>query len=482
MAADEDTKNPGKTTDAGDGSKPDDSRAGERRQRERRRAPVTIDLKAEPAREAAASVAPKADSAATPEPPKVESTKPEAAKAADAGGAEPPRPPQPERPSQPERPAARAFSGQTAARAAFAAMEDPTRRLVAAGVGGGLVALILVILLQAIGILPAPGSTAANEAAEQARLAAEATASLERRLTAVEAMVEGLPAIRTDLGAVDDRVTAVQAAQAEFAARGDVDDGVYLRGQLRQRIDALPPVASRTDLDQLGDRIGRLEVAVAAGSGDASGSEAAIASLADKLGAAESMLRSLTDRLAAAEAEVADLGAPRPMAGGEAAVRAIAITALRRASEGGQPFASEVDMIAALGVPGADIAALRPYAERGVPARATLVADFPAVGDAILSATAVSDPDAGFLDRMVAGLGSLVSIRPAGPIAGSDPPAIVSRMIAAVGRGDLATALTEREGLPESGRDASADWAAAAEQRVALDALVEHIAQSLGAA
>jgi hypothetical protein len=169
------------------------------------------------------------------------------------------------------------------------------------------------------------------------------------------------------------------------------------------------------------------------------------------------------------------------MAGGEAAVRAIAITALRRASEGGEPFAGEVDMVAALGVSGEDVAELRPFAESGVPARAALVADFPGVADAILAASAAADPDAGFFQRLMTGLGGLISIRPAGPIAGSDPPAIVSRMIASVGKGDLAAALAEREGLQQAGKAASTEWAASAERRVALDVLVERIARSLGA-
>jgi hypothetical protein len=137
-------------------------------------------------------------------------------------------------------------------------------------------------------------------------------------------------------------------------------------------------------------------------------------------------------------------------------------------------------MVAALGVSGEEIALLRPYAERGVPARAALVVDFPEVADRILEATAVSDPGAGFVDRIVAGIGGLVSIRPAGPIAGTDPQAIVSRMLAAAEQGDLAAALAEREALPEAGLAASSDWATRATDRATLDELVERIARGLG--
>ena len=76
----------------------------------------------------------------------------------------------------------------------------------------------------------------------------------------------------------------------------------------------------------------------------------------------------------------------------------------------------------------------------------------------------------------LAGVGSLVTVRPTGPVAGNDPAAIVSRMQAAVDAGDLATALSERDGLPAAGKDASADWAAAAESRVTVDGLIARIA------
>jgi hypothetical protein len=124
------------------------------------------------------------------------------------------------------------------------------------------------------------------------------------------------------------------------------------------------------------------------------------------------------------------------------------------------------------------VTTLRPIAEKGVPASAALAAEFPRISDAILSATSASDPNAGFWQRVKDGLSSLVAIRPTGPIAGSDPVAIVSRMADAVAKGDLAAALAERESLPQVGKQASAEWAATAADRVALDALVERIARA----
>ena len=48
-----------------------------------------------------------------------------------------------------------------------------------------------------------------------------------------------------------------------------------------------------------------------------------------------------------------------------------------------------------------------------------------------------------------------------------------------VAKGDLAAALAEREALPQAGKDASAEWAAKAADRVGLDGLIERIARAL---
>jgi hypothetical protein len=113
---------------------------------------------------------------------------------------------------------------------------------------------------------------------------------------------------------------------------------------------------------------------------------------------------------------------------------------------------------------------LKPYAATGVATRDTLRADFGKVSDAILAATQGAGDDS-LLGRIASGARGLVSIRPVGPVAGSDPPAIVSRMTAEVAMGDLAKALGERDALPAAGKDASADWAARAAARVTADAL-----------
>jgi hypothetical protein len=107
---------------------------------------------------------------------------------------------------------------------------------------------------------------------------------------------------------------------------------------------------------------------------------------------------------------------------------------------------------------------------------ADLAAAFPDVANAILAATTEADPNANFAERAWASLSGLVQVRPLGPMAGSDPDAIVSRMRDDVSKGDLAAALTEHNSLPQAGKDASAEWAAKAADRIALDQAIGRIA------
>lgn len=456
MAADEDEA---KRTGTAEGARvqPDD-KSPDRRSGSRQRAPVTIDLTAEEMRAKAAS----ADSAKS-EP--VKRSDPE-----DASG-----------PSGGRRESDKAAAGAQVFRSAAVralAPDDGWRRSALAGVAGGLVALIVVILLQAIGVLPAPGRSAANQAIEQAKTAAETSAALDRRLTAVEAMTESIPGMRTEIRSVTDRTAALEGGRSALASRSDVEVVAANVATLGEKIASAAPPATRDDIAALTERVARVEVATAAGGGSGASTEA-IASLSSQLANAEAQVRSLTERIAAAEAKVASAGGP--VTGGEGALRAVAIAALRRAAEGDQPFANDVDLLATLGVAGEEVTTLRPIAEKGVPARAALAAEFSKVADAILSATSASDPNAGFWQRVKDSLGSLVTIRPTGPIAGNDPAAIVSRMADAVGRGDFAAVLAEREALPQAGKEASAEWAAKVADRVRLDALVERIARAFDA-
>ena len=81
-------------------------------------------------------------------------------------------------------------------------------------------------------------------------------------------------------------------------------------------------------------------------------------------------------------------------------------------------------------------------------------------------------PPAASASRRTASAGSLVEVKPAGPVEGSSAVAVLSRVEAAVAAGDLSTALREADGFDASGREAIAAWRTAAERRLAIDAAV----------
>jgi hypothetical protein len=451
MAADEDdtSKDAGK---AEAGKREAASGGAERRLRQR--PPVTIDL--------TAAAVPTTPAPTTTPVPQAEAPKAEASKA-DADNA-------PKGETRADGEGARRPSGGAPPGAGGAiAGRDGWRNAGLAGVAGGIVALILVLLLQAAGVLPAPGRNAANDAIAQAKSAADAVAALDKRVAALEAATNG---VGGDLKSATDRIAALEAAKSAYATHDDVQTVAGEVGALDKKIAALPQIATAGDLTALSDRVGKLEVSVAAGGGASANSDA-IAALTSQLADAESKVRALSERIDAADAEVAALGTP---SGDGTAGRAIAAAALRRAAADGTPFAADLDLIASYGIDAGDVATLKPLAASGVKTAAALAAEFPAVGDAILAATTANDPNRSFFQRL---LDSLVSVQPAGPVAGGDPAAIVSRMRGDAAKGDLAAALSEREGLSDAGKQASAAWAAEANNRVTVDTLTARIADAL---
>ncbi len=446
--------------------------AGQKSRQRRQRPPVTIDLTAERV----------ADKAETPEAP------PEAAKP-DAE-AEPAVPPAEEKAEGGPAAAASApmadDDGETAESepprtkrppgASVIGSDDGWTRPALAGVAGGIVALILLIVLEAIGLVPSPGRSAAVQAADQAKTASEAVAALDRRVSAIEMITQNLPSKSTVEG-LGGQVAQLQTEMGALATRGDLTVVDNKLSALAKKVDALPPGVTPDALAALADRVARLEAGGAASGGGDGVDATAVAALNSRIDQAQANLKALGDRVAALESKAAAGPADSTLA-----ARAIAVVALRRAVDEGAPFTTDLDLAAALGLPAADVAALKPFAEKGVATKAALAAEFSQVGDAIVAATTGANPNAGLFERLIAGLGSLVTVRPTGPVQGNDPAAVVSRMQAAVAAGDLATALSERDSLPAAGQDACADWAAAAKSRVTVDALIARIAQSIAPA
>lgn len=387
--------------------------------RSRSKPPLTIDLEAQ--REASASERPAEEVRA-----EAEAVSAAAASAASAEAQSLPPPP----PS----PAPEGQSGQL--------------RLGLAAIGGGVVALLLVLLLQGVGLWPVPRDPAAANAANLA-------AALKRE-------VEGLQAAQNRDATADrtfgERIGRLEAGVAELEKR---------LADVGARVDARPAVAapaSQGPDPELAQRVADLANRVAAVERAASASSPPVD--------IEPLRRQVAE-LAARVGEIAS----RPPPASDRAAYAMALGAVRQAAARGAPFANELGLLRPLARDAAAVDALNGAAVRGVKSRETLLAEFPTVGAAILAALEPA-PSGGWLDRLTGHARSLVTIRPSGPVAGATPDAVVSRMRAKVAAGDLAGALQEREALPEPGKAASADFAREASARLDLDQRLEALARS----
>ncbi|MCB1502981.1 MAG: hypothetical protein KDK07_24930 [Bauldia sp.] len=312
-------------------------------------------------------------------------------------------------------------------------------RLIAAGVFGGAIATVLGILYHASGIIPTRADLVAADAVRKAEAVEERVARFETRLAALETATAPLPAL-------SEKVTSLEKLEETN------------RSRIENLENAMP----------------------VAGGGSGEGTVIALGPIESRLAATETTLTTLGTRLDTLTSRVDELATrPPPAVESERAARAIAIGLLRQGAASGESFAVDLAMLKALGLDGDDVAALEPLAKRGAPTVPQLQSTFPPVADAILAATADVDPDAGFIDRLVAFGSGLVSIRPTTPIAGDTPEAIVSRMQAAVDDADLAAALDERQKLPEAGQAVSATWAASASDRTQIDDIVQRLALSV---
>jgi hypothetical protein len=292
---------------------------------------------------------------------------------------------------------------------------------------------------------------------ETAALAAQSEAQIAR-IDALEAIdtvsvLATVSALESDLAVLTDRLAAIENQPAV-----SVDDSAASEAV----------AAMQTALADLQSKIDTLEQ-----SAEPAG---AVSSIEDALAAQQA-------KIAEQDAKIADLVARAEEAESNAAgeaQRILARAALARvetAVDSGEGFAtslSDLEEVAPVEVP----PALRDAAEAGVPTLASLQGSFPDAARAGLAAARAEVPESevsgitGFLKRQL-------NVRSLTPREGSDPDAVLSRAQAAVNAGDLATALTEMEALPEAARTAMSDWLEAATARKAAQDAARELADSL---
>ncbi|MFS2175553.1 COG4223 family protein [Rhizobium pisi] len=390
--------------------------------------PVTIDLEAQDFASAADTAKPvendvgdadnsPADAGATPETEAASLTEREQAEHEDQPGTdareEEPAAQEPSFTPPPEQPSARSAG---------------TSGLIAAGIFGGLVALLGAGAIQYAGYLP--GSSAPQTASPD-------IADLSGEIDGLKQTVANLAANPAGTGddALEKRVAALETAAGAPAAGAPADPA---------NVEAL-----NQKIAELSAQIDQLRATLAQSSKQQTSNGADIAK---RLEEAEKKLNEPREDVAVA--------------------RAIAAAALKAAIDRGGPFLAELDTFAGVAPDDPAVADLRTFAETGIPSRTELVHQVPDVATAIVEAVNQPDPNQSWSDRLMASAKSLVTVRPVGNIEGESVEAIAARMEDKVKNGDLPGASAEWNNLPASGKQASAAFKQSLEARIRVEELV----------
>ncbi|WP_105432974.1 COG4223 family protein [Neorhizobium sp. T6_25] len=290
-----------------------------------------------------------------------------------------------------------------------------TSTLIAAGIFGGIVALLLAGSMQYAGYLP--GATPAPTASNTAGLSSE------------------IAALRQEIAALKNRPAAAAAPDAALA-----------------------------------NRVAALETAPKATGG---ASEQALATLKADLDRIRATVQSaatadsgLAQRLDQAEAKLNDRGPEQQVA------RAVAAAALKAGIDRGGPFETELQTFVTVAGDDPAVADLQKFASAGVPARAELQRDFPRIADAMLEATVQSDPNEGVASRLLSSAMSVVKVRRVGDVQGETPDAVVARIENALRNGDLQASAREWDALPEPAKAVSRDFKQKLDARIQVENLV----------
>lgn len=377
-------------------------------------------------------------------------------------------------------------------------------RLVAAGLVGALLTGGLAAGAQMAGYWPTT-PLQDNGALEQ-RLAAldsqirqmatrpAATGAPAVDLTPVNRRIEALDAARagleTRLAALEQRPAPAAGGSAAAAAPVPAVDLAPLRTEidaLKAAVEAVataqratppaPPPAPPAPSVDMASVEARMAALMAPQSGR-------IAEIGSTLQLLEAEMKATAATGATLTEKVATLEAARAQAGDSSrrAALVVGLGALRAAIDRGQPFAEELRMASALGLPAEAASALQSHAERGLPATGALAQRFAALAPALLRAAPGPAADGTMLERLTASAQNLVRIRPVGEAAGDDVPTAIARIEAKLRRADLAGALVDFDRLPEPVRALGADWAAEARARAAAESALRRLSTDAASA
>ncbi|MEQ8452585.1 MAG: phage tail protein [Nitratireductor sp.] len=347
--------------------------------------------------------------------------------------------------------------------------------LIAAGLIGGVVVLAGAGGLQYAGLLPAPGAAQPEDGgldtirAELAGLREQVEAGAGQdqgasaeAVAAAEARIDALSGRLQTLG---EQVATIQSSIAAGGA-GEAAALQTLDTRLKAVEETVADLAQGSgsdqspQLDALNDKVAALDAALAQANQAVANAAASGAATAEKLTAIETEIAALSERV--------DAQAANPKI-----ALAIAAAGLKSAIDRGVPFMTELETYAAVAPDTPEIAALRALAATGVPTRAQIERELGDAANRMIAAAAPADADAGFFERLLASLQSLVKVRPIGEVEGEGAGPTVARLESAIRAGDYEKAIAEFATLPDPVKAAGADFIAKVEARQTADTLVE---------
>ncbi|SMD08614.1 inner membrane protein [Fulvimarina manganoxydans] len=376
-------------------------------------------------------------------------------------------------------------AGTSAARSAQASSHERSGvgfgGVLAAGIVGAAVALGGAYALSANGFFAPSAATSGASSEELASLRSEldtlrqnldaapqgadvagAGVVTPEELAALSQRVEGLEAGSS--GNSDTAAAIKAASESAAAARGRADEASSQIQTLQQSVDEAQQAANRANEAATSAR----EAARTATQSSRGASETAQQAAAG-VEELKSNLETSDQRLSALERSNAE------------ARLALAAAGLKSAIDSGSSFGGELDTFAKAGGSEATVEALRPYADGGVPTKTALAARWPDVEDRVAAALAGPGTDAPVGEQVLAGLQTLVRVRPAGPVDenAEGTEATVTRLDNAIETGDLAAFMNEWQSLPADAQKAGSDFAADVKARLATDQALSEAVSSL---
>lgn len=332
-------------------------------------------------------------------------------------------------------------------------------QMFAAGIAGGALVLVVLLVLWLTGMLPARETAVNGDGAQLAALQTQLRDLQNRPAGVVD--TKSVDALGQRLSKIEDTIAKLSAGDKGVSERIAAADnalralGVALAALNKRSDDATANAASARERAEAAEKaVSELRASVQDAARNAPGIAPA------ELTALQQRIASLEQSAKTAREEIA-----KSSASDTAARLSLSAAALRDAAVRGQPFSAELAQAKALGGDDKTLAPLAPFAANGVPTAQALALELRTLIPAMLKVSGAQAPEGGFIERLQANAGRLVRIRPVDAPSGDDASAVLARLEIAAAHADIAAALADLGKLNDATRAPAQVWIAKAKAR-----------------